>query len=143
VASDDFTPIKQTFEKFINFLKDKRWTIAFAAYIFDYSATRMGEILKFRNIKSGKRMLPLWRKLVSNMILIMEDQVLQRRLDQISRNFSSKKRVAEGHSALKALKSDGDSGALDKFKRSLSHSDKSESGQDQIEKKIKRCESVY
>ena len=93
--SEDFTPIKQTFEKFINFLKDKRWTIAFAAYIFDYSATRMGEILKFRNIKSGKRMLPLWRKLVSNMILIMEDQALQKRLDQISRNFSSKKRIVE------------------------------------------------
>jgi hypothetical protein len=105
----------------------------------------MGEILKFRNIKSGKRMLPLWRKLVSNMILIMEDQVLQRRLDQISRNFSSKKRVAEGHLALKAGKSDLDSGlgALDKFKRSLSHTDKSETGQEQIDKKIKRCESVY
>lgn len=145
VASDDFTPIKQTFEKFINFLKDKRWTIAFAAYIFDYSATRMGEILKFRNIKSGKRMLPLWRKLVSNMILIMEDQALQRRLDKISRNFSSKKRVAEGHSALKAGKSGVDSGigALDKFKRSLSHSDTSESVQDQVDKKIKRCESVF
>merc|ERR1712228_1107885 len=68
---DSIEDVKIVFVEFNHFIKMMRWTIAFIASEFDYSPTRMGEILKFQNIKNGKRKIPEWIKLSRKMLKIM------------------------------------------------------------------------
>lgn len=88
---DSIEDVKKVFVEFNHFIKMMRWTIAFIANEFDYSPTRMGEILKFQNIKNGKRKIPEWIKLSRKMLRIMNDNIVKQEYEQLFQNFQANK----------------------------------------------------
>ena len=88
---DSIEDVKKVFVEFNHFIKMMRWTIAFIANEFDYSPTRMGEILKFQNIKNGKRKIPEWIKLSRKMLKIMNDNIVKQEYEQFFQNFQANK----------------------------------------------------
>jgi len=88
---DKISKIQAVFTSFHAFIRKKRWTISFVASQFDYSDTRMGEILKFKNVKNGKRKIPEWTKLKEKMIDIMNDQRQQEIFEEKFQHFQNQR----------------------------------------------------
>ena len=82
-----FQRIQVIFNRFLEYIKTMRWTIAFIAHEFDYSATRMGEILKLKNIKNGKRKFREWSKLSDRMVDIMNSRSLTMEYELLFQQF--------------------------------------------------------
>ena len=64
-----------------------RWTIAFIGHEFEYSPTRMGEILKLKNIKNGKRKFREWSKISDRMVDIMNNRALTMEYELLFQQF--------------------------------------------------------
>ena len=82
-----FQQIQVIFNKFLEYIKTMRWTIAFIADQFEYSPTRMGEILKLKNIKNGKRKFREWTKLSDRMVAIMSNRSLTMEYELLFQQF--------------------------------------------------------
>lgn len=91
--ADSIEDVRKVFVEFNHFIKMMRWTIAFIAHEFDYSPTRMGEILKFQNIKNGKRKIPEWIKLSRRMLNIMNDNIIKQEYEQLFQSFQANKQT--------------------------------------------------
>ena len=78
---------RNIFAKFHAFMNERKWPISFVAIQFSYSATRMGEILKFRNIKNGKSKVTEWSCLAHKMEQIMSDDMALREFAIKFQNF--------------------------------------------------------
>ena len=88
---DKISKIQAVFTNFHSFIRKKRWTISFVANQFDYSDTRMGEILKFKNVKNGKRKIPEWTKLKERMMEIMNDPKQQEIFEEKFQHFQNQR----------------------------------------------------